>query len=378
MNVLGEIVMLDPRIVKLAENLLNHSVQLQEKENLLIEVRGEGHALARELVKQAYARGAYPFVRILDMAIQRELLMGASEERASLLLKWEEPMIKDLHGCIVINGATNDSELADVPVERRRAHTKIMQPLNDYFTANVRWTLLNYPTSAMAQSANMSTEAFEDFYFDVCSLDYKKMHEAFLPLSELMNRTDKVRLVGPGTDLIFSIKGIPNVICSGARNIPDGEIFTAPVRDSVNGTITFNTATSYLGTRFENVRFTFENGKIVEATANNTKRLNEILDSDEGARYIGEFAIGVNPYILHPMNDILFDEKIAGSFHFTPGRAYEEADNGNRSQVHWDMVNIQRPEYGGGEIWFDDVLIRKDGLFVLPELQGLNPENLKA
>jgi aminopeptidase len=370
--------MTDPRIVKLAENLLNHSVKLKEKENVLIEVRGEGHALARELVRHVYARGAYPYVRVIDMALQRELMMGASEERAAFLLKWEEPMAKDIQAFIVINGATNSSELSDVPVDRRRIHQKVLQPLIDYMINHTRWILLNYPTPAMAQSANMSTEAFVDFYFDVCSLDYKKMHEAFLPLSELMNRTDKVRLVGPGTDLTFSIKGIPNVICSGEHNIPDGEIFTAPVRDSVNGTITFNTATSYLGTRFENVRLTFENGKIVEATANNTERLNEILDSDEGARYIGEFAIGVNPYILHPMNDILFDEKIAGSFHFTPGRAYENADNGNRSQVHWDMVNIQRPEYGGGEIWFDDVLIRKDGLFVLPELQGLNPENLKG
>lgn len=370
--------MQDTRIVKLAENLLSHSVRLQEKESLLIEVRGEGHALAKELVKQAYAKGAFPFVRILDPTIQRELMMGASSERAEIFSQWEEPMFKSLQTYIVINGPANDSEMSDVPVERRRAHQKVMQELNDYLINNCRWTLLNYPTAAMAQSANMSTEAFEDFYFDVCSVDYKKMHEAFLPLKELMDRTDKVRLVGAGTDLTFSIKDIPNVICSGLRNIPDGEIFTAPVRQSVNGTIAFNTATSYLGTKFENVRLTFADGKIVEATANNTEKLNEILDSDEGARYIGEFAIGVHPYILHPMNDILFDEKIAGSFHFTPGRAYENADNGNRSQIHWDMVQIQRPDYGGGEIWFDDVLIRKDGLFVLPELEGLNPDRLKG
>ncbi len=370
--------MMDPRIVKLAENLLNHSVGLQEKENLLIEVRGEGHALAKELVKQAYAKGAYPHVRIVHPGIQRELMMGASEERAAFVKKWEEPMFRDMQAWIVINGATNDSELSDVPVDRLRAHRNVMQPMSDYIVTNLRWNLLNYPTPGMAQSANMSSEAFEDFYFDVCSMDYEKMHQAFLPLQELMNRTDEVRLVGPGTDLVFSIKGIPNVICSGKRNIPDGEIYTAPVRDSVNGTITFNVPTSYNGTKFENVRLTLENGKIVEATANNTKRLNEILDSDEGARYIGEFAIAANPYILHPMNDILFDEKIAGSIHFTPGRAYETADNGNRSQVHWDMVNIQRPEYGGGEIWFDGVLIRKDGLFVQESLAGLNPENLKG
>lgn len=368
--------MLDPRIVKLAENLLNHSVCLQEKEHVMIEVRGEGKELARELVKQAYAKGAYPYVRILDPQIERQLLMGTSEERVMALVNWEDTMWKDMQAFIVINGFTNDSETADVPVEKRRINQQVKKQQSDYIISNLKWVLLNYPTPAMAQNANMSTEAFTDFYFNVSSLDYKKMADAFQPLKELMERTDRVRLVGPGTDLSFSIKGMPSVICAGERNIPDGEIYTAPVRDSVNGTITYNATSLYLGTKFENVSFTFQHGKIVKATANNTEKLNEILDTDEGARYIGEFAIGVNPYILHPMNDILFDEKIAGSFHFTPGQAYEIADNGNKSAIHWDLVNIQRSDYGGGEIWFDDVLIRKDGLFVLEELQALNPENL--
>ncbi|GAA4720420.1 aminopeptidase [Brevibacillus fulvus] len=369
--------MLDPRIVKLAETLLRHSVRLQPKENLMIEVRGEGLDLAKELVRQAYEAGAYPYVNVIDSKIQRELLLGTSEERTAYLRKWQEPMWRDIQTNVVINGFTNDSELSDVPVEKRRIHQLGLKPVNDYVVSNVRWVLLNYPTPAMAQNANMSTEAFEDFYFDVCSVDYEKMEQAFQPLKQLMERTDKVKLVGPGTELTFSIKGIPAIICAGEANIPDGEIYTAPVRDSVNGKITFNTSTQYMGSKFERVSLTFQNGKIVEATSTDSQRLNEILDSDEGARYIGEFAIGVNPYILHPMNDILFDEKIAGSFHFTPGQAYENADNGNRSTVHWDMVNIQRPEYGGGEIWFDDVLIRKDGRFVLESLQGLNPENLK-
>ncbi|MFM1651138.1 aminopeptidase [Brevibacillus sp. B_LB10_24] len=370
--------MLDPRIAKLAENLLDYSVRLGAGENVMIEVRGEGAALAKELVKQAYVRGAYPHVRLLDMAIQRELMMHTSEERAGFIKRWEEPMWQEMQAFIVIAGASNDSEMSDVPVEKRLIQQKVMKPISDHITANLKWVLLNYPTPSMAQKANMSTDGFADFYYNVCTVDYKKMKAAFLPLREMMNGTDQVRLVGPGTDLTFSIKGIPNVICAGENNIPDGEIFTAPVRDSVQGTITFNTESQYHGTKFSQVRLTFEQGKIVEASANNTERLNQILDSDEGARYIGEFAIGVNPYILHPMNDILFDEKIAGSFHFTPGQAYEDADNGNRSTVHWDMVNIQRPEYGGGEIWFDGVLIRKDGRFVHEALLGLNPENLKS
>ncbi|MGE5701512.1 MAG: aminopeptidase [Clostridia bacterium] len=369
--------MLDPRITKLATNLINYSVRLKEKESVLIEVRGDGHILARELVKQAYAVGAYPYVRFIHPEIQREILMGTSEERTANVCRWEEKMMSEIDAYIVINGATNDSETSDVPVEKRRIHQVGMRKIMDPVTNTKRWTLLNYPTPAMAQNAGKPTAVFEDFYFDVCSLDYAKMEKAFEPLKALMERTDKVRIVGPGTDLSFSIKGIPAIICAGEYNIPDGEIYTAPVRDSVNGTITHNAPTVYMGTKFENIKLTFEQGKIIEATGSDTKRLNEILDSDEGARYIGEFAIAVNPYILQPMGDILFDEKIAGSFHFTPGQAYESADNGNRSVVHWDMVNIQRADYGGGEIWFDDVLIRKDGLFVLPELQALNPDNLK-
>ncbi|HEU4963299.1 MAG TPA: aminopeptidase [Bacilli bacterium] len=370
--------MVDPRIEKLAHNLINHSIELKSGENVMIEVRGDGNDLARALVKEAYKVGGYPHVRVLDPLIQREILMQNSEGRAQFQKKWDEPMWKDMQAFIAIQGLSNTFEYADVPREQLLVGSKVMKPVTDYIINNVRWVGLNYPNVSQAAKARMSMEAFEDFYYEVCTMDYSKMGEAFQPLKELMERTDQVRLVGEGTDLTFSIKDIPAVICSGEKNIPDGEIYTAPVRDSVNGTITFNATTHYRNTDFQEIKLTFENGKIVEATANNTEKLLEILDTDEGARYVGEFAIAANPYILHPMNDILFDEKIAGSFHFTPGQAYEDADNGNRSQIHWDMVNIQRPDYGGGEIWFDGVLIRKDGLFVLDELKGLNPENLKG
>ncbi|RMF90386.1 MAG: aminopeptidase, partial [Nitrospinota bacterium] len=241
---------------------------------------------------------------------------------------------------------------------------------------HTKWVVLRWPTPSMAQQAEMSTEGFEQFYFDVCTLDYGKMAAAMEPLKDWMERTDRVHIVGPGTDLHFSIKGLPAIPCSGEHNIPDGECFTAPVRESVEGKITFNTATLYHGTVFTDVSLVFERGRIVQATANHAEKLNEILDTDEGARYIGEFSLGLNPYITRTMKDILFDEKIAGSFHLTPGNAYDLCDNGNRSEVHWDMVMIQTPAYGGGEIWFDDTLIRKDGRFVPESLQALNPERL--
>jgi aminopeptidase len=285
--------------------------------------------------------------------------------------------MKRMQAYIAVRGSSNANENADVPGDRMALYTKVLRPVLNYRVNKTRWVVLRWPSPSMAQAANMSTEAFENFYFDVCTMDYRKMAKAMMPLEKRMKTADKVVIKGPGTDLSFSIKGIGAKSCNGKLNIPDGEVFSCPVKHSVNGSIQFNTPTLYSGTRFENVRLEFEKGKVVHATSNNNKRLNEILDTDEGARYVGEFAIGFNPYIQNPMCDILFDEKIAGSLHFTPGQAYEIADNGNRSAVHWDMVLIQRPEWGGGEIWFDGELIRKDGLFVPKDLKPLNPEHLK-
>ena len=290
---------------------------------------------------------------------------------------YEMKRMKDMDAYIAVRASDNTAELSDVPAEKLNLYNKILRPVLDERVNNTKWAIMRYPNSSMAQLAEMSTEAFEDFYYDVCTLDYAKMSEAMDPLVDLMNRTDKVRLVAPETDLTFSIKGIPAVKCDGKYNIPDGEVYTAPVKDSMNGVISYNTVSQYQGFTFDHVRLEVKNGRIIRAESNDNQRINDILDMDDGARYFGEFALGVNPYILHPMKDILFDEKISGSFHLTPGASYEDAPNGNKSAVHWDLVLIQREDYGGGEIWFDDVLIRKNGIFVLPELEGLNPDNLK-
>ncbi|WP_019391164.1 aminopeptidase [Priestia filamentosa] len=371
--------MKDPRIQQLAKNLIQYSVKLQKGEKILIENFGLQKELVTALVKEAYEAGGLPFVSLKDHTVDRSLLMGASEEQYELVAQFEANVMKEMDAYIGLRAGDNIFEQSDVPAEKmkiqgdtvgKKVHREIRVP-------KTKWVVLRYPTESMAQLSKMSKEAFEDFYFNVCNLDYGKMNKAMDALVELMNKTDKVQLIGKDTNLTFSIKDIPAVKCAGEMNIPDGEVFTAPVRDSVNGVITYNTPSPYQGFTFENVKLTFENGKIVDATANDTERINHIFDTDEGARFVGEFAIGVNPYIQHPMQDILFDEKIDGSFHFTPGECYEEAYNGNHSNIHWDMVMIQRPEYGGGEIYFDDVLIRKDGRFVIKELEALNPENLK-
>lgn len=369
---------MDTRIKKLADLLIDYSCDVKSGEHVLIDYEGEASKnLARQLIKNVYAKGGVPFCNIRDSQITREIMLGCTEDQIKFQDDIALAQMKGMQAYIAIRGSNNTSELADVPSEKMNLYSKLTSPSIDYRVNETKWVVLRYPNYAMAQLANSSLEQFEDFYFDVCTLDYKKMSVAMDPLVDLMNRTDKVHLVGPGTDLTFSIKGIGTVKCDGKCNIPDGEVYTAPVRESMNGVISYNTPSEEQGFTYENIVFEVKDGKIVDAKANDTERINKLLDVDEGARYFGEFAIGVNPYIMHPMKDTLFDEKIAGSFHLTPGMCYEDAPNGNTSANHWDLVMIQRPEYGGGEIWFDDVLIRKDGLFVLPELEGLNPENLK-
>ena len=368
---------MDERIRTLARNLVEYSCQVKTGDKVYIHYIGESTAdLAQELIKEVYRAGGLPFVHYTDPKLQRLQLLECTREQMELMAQVDGLEMSQMDCYIAVRGSDNVAQLSDVPPEKMELYEKYYAtPVHHGIRVpKTRWVVLRYPNDAMAQLSGTSTEAFEDFYFRVCNLDYRRLREAMEPLIQLMDRTDKVRLAGPGTDLSFSIKDIPAVPCAGRRNIPDGEVYTAPVRDSVQGTLSYNTPSVFQGRTFEQIRFTFRDGRIVEATANDTEGINRILDLDEGARYIGEFAIGVNPFVLHPMKDTLFDEKIMGSIHFTPGNCYDQAPNGNHSAIHWDLVLIQRPEYGGGEIWFDDVLIRKDGRFVIPELQGLNPE----
>ena len=369
---------MNPNDQKLSALIVNYSTHVQPGEKVLIEYEGEVCIpFVKQLVADVYKAGGKPFVNIRDSRIIAALCMGCDEEQLKYQTNYLLYQYREMDVYIGIRAFDNVSEMADVPAEKMNLYSRENGPSRHHLVDKCKWVVLKYPNAAMAQLASMSTDAFEQFYYDVCTVDYAKMSKAMDPLVDLMNKTKKVRIVAPGTDLTFSIDGMPAIKCAGINNIPDGEVFTAPVKDSINGVISYNTPSQEQGFTYDNIRFEIKDGKIVDATANDTARINQLLDTDEGARYFGEFAIGVHPYVLNPMKDTLFDEKIAGSFHLTPGRAYDECDNGNESAVHWDLVQIQRPEYGGGEMYFDDVLVRKDGLFVLPELEALNPENLK-
>lgn len=374
--------MKDPRYSQLAKVLVHHSCKVQPGEKVLIEAFDIPADFTAELINTIAAAGGLPVVSTYQQPVLRALYSAATVEQMTFIAEVEKRRMEGVQCYIGARGTHNIAELSDVPPERMSLYEKHWwrEVHSETRVKKTRWVVLRWPHPAMAQAAGMSTEAFEDFYFRVCAgVDYAAMERAMKPLEELMLKTDRVHIKGPGTDLHFSIKGIGVVGCSGERNIPDGEMYSCPVKDSVNGTVQYNCETLYRGTVFNGIALEFKNGKIIRASAASpamTEKLNQILDADEGARYIGEFAIGFNPHIRTPMKDILFDEKIAGSFHFTPGQAYEEADNGNRSQVHWDMVCIQRPDFGGGEIWFDGKLVRKDGNFVLKELEGLNEDKL--
>ena len=363
----------DARIDALARQLVRYSTSLKKGEKVLLDLHDVPDSIGLALIREARAKGAVPFLRVQQGRLTREMLKGADDVQYTLLAKHLLAEMKDMDAYIAIRGGHNIAETSDVPADKMKLAMKHLRPVLDYRVKKTKWCVLRWPSPSMAQQAGMSTEAFEDFYFRVCLLDYKALVPAMTALKNLMGKTDRVEITGPGTDLRFSIKDIPALFSGGNYNIPDGEVFTSPVRDSVEGFITYNAPTIYQGIPFDGIRLEFSKGYIVKAEAGTkTKQINKILDSDAGARYIGEFALGFNPEIREPMRDILFDEKIAGSFHFTPGQAYEEADNGNRSQVHWDMVSIQRKDYGGGEIRFDGKVIRKDGVFLPKALAKLN------
>ncbi|NGZ75208.1 aminopeptidase [Saccharibacillus alkalitolerans] len=368
--------MTDPRLQQLARTVVHYSADVRPGENVLIRALDVHDAdILAPFIDEIHQAGGHAFVDVSDYAVNRRMMLGGSEEQFKLDAAMKLDQMKRMDAVLLILGENNVSEYADVPAAKRDAYRKWYKPVTDEQTKK-KWILFNYPTKAYAQLAEMSTEAYTQFLYDTCTMDYSRMSAAMDPLAKLLTETKRVRIKAPGTDLSFSVEGIPAIKCDGKVNLPDGEVYTAPVRDSVEGTITFNTRSSYLGQSFGDLSFTFEKGKIVSCRSDNNVKLNELLDTDEGARYIGEFAIGTNPYVNRIMNDIGFDEKINGSIHFALGQAYENADNGNASDIHWDIVLLLKEEFGGGEIYFDDVRVSKNGRFVVDSLKGLNPENL--
>lgn len=365
--------MTDKRLRTLARQVIGRSVRLRPGEKLLIEAWDDTEELVKALVKETQAAGGIPFVELKNSRLHRQLLMGVSEEGMEAWYRYELARMKEMDAYIAVRGQDNIYEVCDVPSQDMERYQKFYGKLHyGQRLSHTKWCLLHYPSAASAQMAGMSTEAFEEFYFDACCLDYKRLNERITPLRRRFAAGDQVRLAAPGTDITFSVKGLCSpVATAGIWNIPCGETGMQVVPKSANGVITYNLPSAFQGFVFRDIRLTLRDGKIVEAVCNDTERLNRILDTDEGARGIGEFSMGVNPFITRPVCDTLFDEKMTMSLHFTPGNSKV-----NPSSIHWDMVTSHAPEYGGGEVWLDGELIRKDGLFLPEELQGLNPQPL--
>lgn len=357
---------MDLRLKKIAKNLVDTSLAVKSGETLIVQVRGEDQfELGQYVIEYCKVRGINVISEFLTMKQFDDFWQNVDDKGLEEIIQREIGWYKKADATCILR---TESKTA-LNEKQAKAFNRYMVEVHQNHRLKKRWVLTKVPNK------EENKELYET-YINSCLLDYSKMSKAMNNLVFLLKKGKRVRIVAPNTDLEFSIEGFSAIKSFGERNMPDGEIYTVPVRDSVNGYITYNIPSRQNGITHENVYFEFKDGKIVNAFSNHTKELNEVLDTDEGARYIGEFSFGVNPLILNPYNNILYDEKISGSIHFTPGNAYERCDNGNKSAIHWDLVQIQRKEYGGGEIWIDDVLIRKDGLFVPENLQALNPENL--
>ncbi len=370
----------DPRIEKLAAVLLKHSLALEPGDIFLVNASISAKPLVEAIYRLSEAMAVFPVIRWHDEEIGRlnyNLLTPKDPSTDRFLQagnRWLLEQLKDVTAILNIRGTDNDREMDQIPKDKLQLVAKANESSHRQIIDERKWALYYWPTPAQAQQAGMSTGDYIDFVLSVSLVDYDRLHEAEQRLAQLLEASDQVHVVAPGTDLKFSIKGMPAVCCYGRRNIPDGEVYIAPLIDSANGRITYNVPTNFWGKSFKNISFEFRQGKIVKASCDGDRgALENILDSDDGARRLGEFSFGVNPQLKHPVGSILFDEKITGSIHLTPGQAYAKSDNGNQSMIHWDLIQIQRPDYGGGEVWIDGQLIRKDGIFLPEDLQDLNP-----
>lgn len=358
---------------KLATQLLTHSIVLNKGENIMIQCIGlNAIGLVRALVQQVREMNAHPFLKIEDPETNRMLLESGDEEYWKNQAETDQlPLMKKMDAFIGIRASENIYENSSVSKKANKAYSDhFLNPVHfEERVNNTNWAVLRYPSAAFAMNAKMSTERFREFYYKACLFDYNKLKKAIEPLEKRLRETEKVQLKGKGTDIEFSVKGQNWIPCYGKRNIPDGELFSSPILDSVNGHITYAPSV-YQGKPFEYVKLVVENGVVIDYDSSNNDALEEILDTDEGARRFGEFSFGLNPVIKNPMYDILFDEKITGSNHLTLGNDYEIAPNGNKSSIHWDLVCI------GANVYLDGELVRDGREFVKEDLKGLNPNQL--
>jgi len=356
----------DPRIEQLADILVNYSTRVKPGDHVLI----RSSPLARPLIEAVYRlvvrNGGYPTLQLGFSSLSRIFFEEASEAQLDYLNPIQRFSVEQSNVMIAIDAPENSRELSGIDPVKLQRMSRTNRPIQEHvMSGKVRWVICNYPTPSLAQDADMSVEDYADFLFGATNIDWRAASARMHRIKERFDAADEVRIVGPDTDITFSIKGRPGVVADGRHNMPDGEVFYAPHEATTRGTISFELPAIYGGREVQGVRLVFQDGKVVEATAaKGEELLHKLLDTDAGARFLGEFGIGCNYGITRYTRDILFDEKIGGSIHLALGRAYPECQGTNQSAIHWDMVKDLRQ---GGRIYLDGELVQEDGRFLFLE-----------
>lgn len=352
---------MDNRVSELAALLVGYSLKVKKGDVVKI----SGTELAKPLILAAYEevvkKGGHPLVDLFFDEAGEIFYRRASGAQLDYLSPVRLYAAKKIDAALFIHSPSNTRMLSDVGPAKIARVRRANKPVSDIIMKRVRWVLVNYPTRALAQEAEMPLSRYEDFLFNSCLVDWREMKRDLQYLKKVLERTDVVRIVGEDTDISFSIRGRKAIICAGESNMPDGEIFTAPVEGSVEGKIYYGFPAIFGGREVSGIRLRFEKGKVVEATAEkNEDLLLRLLDTDRGARVPGEFGIGYNYGIDRFTRDILFDEKIGGTIHIALGKSYAESGGKNDSALHWDMIKDLRQE---GVIYLDDRPIMEKGSF---------------
>ncbi len=354
--------MVDQRIEKAADILVNYSTRVKQGEIVQIITSPIAQDLTLEIYKNVIQNGAHATIHNSVPGATNIYYKYASEKQLKHFPEIAFEEIKKTDAFIAISAPLNTRELSQIDPKRVSIRQKTLEKISEWRVKKTRWVLFDFPTSAFAQEADMSLSEFEDFVYGATNIDWEKESKKLDKVRDLVNKTGKVRIVAKDTDITFSIKGRNCVSGNGSYNMPDGEVFTSVVEDSANGKISFSFPTIYGAREVEGIVLEFKDGKVIKATAKkNQDYLNHMLDQDKGARYIGEFGIGLNYNIQRHIKNILFDEKCGGTIHLALGRSYEECKGKNKSVLHWDMICDLR---GGGEIYFDGKLVSKNGKFL--------------
>lgn len=371
--------MMDQRLKQMAKTVINYSLNIQPGEKVLIDSTKNCSEMIKYMIKLIADRGAIPLVMLKETDIKRSLIINGCKEQFELMKTQEETILNKVDVYINMIDSDNCFDMSDIPSEKRALYQKYyFQPINfEIIVPKLRWITVDYPSISSAQQFGMSTDEYENYFFDAVNVDYEELGKKMQKLKELLDKGKHIQIESPNVNLSFNIDNLCSEVCSGKINLPDGEVFIAPTINSANGEIEFNVPSRYQGSSFEKIKLFFQDGRVVNySSQTNYEKLAEILESDEGNKYIGEFAIGTNPNINRPRSNILFDEKMLGSFHIALGNSHSLSDNGNKASIHWDMVNVLTENYGGGRIILDDEVIQENGIFVHHDLKELNSKVL--